>query len=71
MCIKTCLIFSYLSECKLQINGDNNPQVLIYMPVIDIPFHKPDCAYTANSISRGYKNSESFCNSYVCTQCLK
>ena len=43
MCIKQCIIFSYLSPCKLSINGDNKPQVVIYMPVI-MPFYKPDRA---------------------------
>ena len=52
MSIKQCIIFSYLSPCKLEINGDNKPQVVIYMPVI-MPFYKPDRAYTANSTSRG------------------
>ena len=33
MCIKQSIIFSYLSACKLEINGYSNPQVLIYMPV--------------------------------------
>ena len=41
-------MFSYLSLCKLQIDGYNNSQVLIYMPVI-MPFYKPDRAFTANS----------------------
>ena len=54
------LIFSYISPCKLYINGDNNPQVLIYMPVT-MPFYKPDRAYTANSTSQGY---------ILCEHCL-
>ena len=31
-----------------------------------MPFHKPDCAYTANSTSRWYMNTESLCNSHLC-----
>ena len=62
MCLKQCIIFSYLSTCKLKKNGDNNPQVLIYMPVI-MPFYKPDRAYTANSTTRGYMNAETFYDS--------
>ena len=69
MCIKQCIIFSYLSPCKLEINGNNYPQVVIYMPVI-MPFYGPDRAYTANSTSRGEMNAESFYDSYVYYQCL-
>ena len=66
---KKCIIFSYLSPRKFKINGDNNPLVLIYLPVI-MPFYKSGHVYTANSTSRGYMNAESFCNSYVCYRCL-
>ena len=59
MCIKQCIIFSYLSPCILEINGDKYPQVLNYMPVI-MPFYKPDRAYTVSSTSRGCMNAESF-----------
>ena len=52
MCIKQWIIVSYLSPCKLEINGNNNPQVLMYMSVI-MPFYKPDRANTAKSTSRG------------------
>ena len=45
MCIKQFIIYSYLSPCK--VNGDNKPQVVIYISVI-MPFYKPDRAYTAN-----------------------
>ena len=69
MCIKQCIIFSYLSACKLEINGYSNPQVLIYMPVI-MQFHKPDHAYTTNSTSRGCMNAKSFYDAYVRFQCL-
>ena len=51
MCIKQCTIFSYLSPCRLEIKGDNKPQVVIYMPVI-MPYCKPDRAHNANSTSR-------------------
>ena len=43
--MKQCIIFSYLSPCHLEINGNNSPQVLIYMSVI-MPFYKSDRAYT-------------------------
>ena len=33
----------YLSACKILMNGDKNPQVLMYTP-----FHKPNCVYSAN-----------------------
>ena len=52
MCIKSCIIFSYLSACTRLKNGDNNPQVHFHMPVI-MPFYTPDGAYTANRSSRG------------------
>ena len=64
MCIKQCIIFSYLLPCKLYINGDNNPQVLIYMTVI-MPFYKPDRTYTTKSTSRGYMDAGSFYDSCV------
>ena len=35
------IIFGYLTVCKVQIISDNDPQVVIYMPVT-MPFHKPD-----------------------------
>ena len=28
--MKQCIIFSYLSPCHLEINGNNSPQALIY-----------------------------------------
>ena len=69
MCIKQCIIFSYLSACKLYINGNNYPQVVIYMLVI-MPFYGLDRACTANSTSRGYMNAESFYDSYVYYKCI-
>ena len=58
MCIKQLIIFGYLSACNVQIISDNDPQVVIYMPVI-MPFHKLYHAYTANSTCRGYMDAES------------
>ena len=40
--------------CKVQTIGDNNPQVIIYMP-----FPKPDHAYTANGTCQGYMATDS------------
>ena len=60
MCIKQCIIFSYLSPCKILINGDNKPQVVIYMPVI------------MHSISQTVHIPQTVpvCDSYVYYQCL-
>ena len=38
----------YLTAFQLQVSSDNDPQVVIYMPV-SMPFYKPDHAYTANN----------------------
>ena len=43
--------FWLLTACKVQIIGDNDQQIVIYMKVI-MPFYKPDCAYTTNITSR-------------------
>ena len=53
-----------MTACKVKIISDNDPQVVIYMPVI-MPFHKPDHTYTANSTLRGYRTAESLHNTYV------
>ena len=54
-----------MTECKVQIITDNDPQVVIYMPVI-MPFRKSDYAYIANSTFRGCVDNESRYDSYVC-----
>ena len=69
MCIKYWIIFGYLTACKVQIISDNDPQVVIYMPVIK-PFHKPDHAYTVNRTCRGYMNAESLYGNMCVVQCL-
>ena len=51
-------MFGYLTACKVQTIGDNDPQIVIYMKVI-MPFHKPDRVYTTNITSPGYRTAES------------
>ena len=55
---KTMNYFDNLSAYKVQINGDNNLQVIICMPVI-MPFHKPEsrlCIYRGQYQSGVYEH---------------